>query len=158
MTKLHVVRPDPKLVIWLDPGKMTGWAMFEDMVTFSSGQADFDGIDDMINMWCGLMRDELWLGWERYLVTQGGGRSGSPEYSLEVIGATKSACRRNNVTVLQPMPSASRKLGDDLKLQRLGWRQPGMRHANDAANHLLAWLLREKRLPTHLTQKLFTPG
>jgi|SRR5690242_12797717 len=150
--------PDPKIVIWLDPGKMTGWAMLEDMASFSSGQADFDCIDDMVNMWCHLMRDNLWLGWERYIVTQGGGRTGTPEYSLEVIGAVKSACRRNSVTVLQPMPSASRKLGGDLKLQRLGWRQPNMRHANDAANHLLAWLLREKRLPTHLTQKLFTPG
>lgn len=145
-------------MIWLDPGKVTGWAALERFTEFSSGQATFGEIDDLVNAWCFLSRERLWLGWERYIVTQGGGRTGTAEYSLEVIGAVKSACRRNNVTVLPAMPSSSRKLGDDLKLQRLGWRKPNARHANDAANHLLAWLLREGRLPPELQRELFTSG
>jgi len=144
--------------MWLDPGKLTGWAMLESTMMFSSGQGDFDETDDLVNTWARTMRADLWLGWEMYVVTQGGGRSGTPSFSLEVIGAVKSACRRHGVTVLKPVPSSSRMLGDESKLRRLGWWRPGARHANDAAMHLTAFLLRERLMPAEMSSKLFTPG
>jgi hypothetical protein len=152
------LRPLPEVLVWLDPGKLTGWAMLEHGESFLSGQGDFAEVDDLVNTWVFNLGSHLWLGWEMYVVTGGGGRFGSPEYSLEMIGAVKSACRRYRVTTLPPQPSAARKLGDDDKLRRLGWYRPGQRHANDAANHLLAYLLRENLLPPAQTERLFTSG
>ena len=143
-------------LVWLDPGKLTGWAMLDNQDGFHSGQEDFAGIDDLVNAWGRMFGVTLWLGWEMYIVTQGGGRSGDPAYSLEVIGAVKSACRRHLVHTLSPMPSAARKLGGDDKLKRVGWYTPGKRHANDAANHLLAYLLREGAITTTMKDQLFT--
>lgn len=142
-------------VVWLDPGKLTGWAMLDSTDTFLSGQEDFDHIDDLVNGWAALAGPGLWIGWEMYLVTTGGGKTGIPRYSFEVIGAAKSACRRHSATMLKPMPSSSRKLGDDPKLKRMGWWKPNHRHANDAANHLLAWALRENMLPVEYKDRLF---
>jgi hypothetical protein len=148
----------PDLVVWLDPGKMTGWASMDEYGNFSSGQSNFEDMAGAIESWCVIFGPALWLGWERYNVTQGGGKTGTPEYSLEMIGVAKWLCYHHGVTTLKAMPSSARKLGDELKLKRLGWRRPGMVHANDAASHLLAWALREKRLPQRLLDLLFTPG
>lgn len=147
----------PSLVMWLDPGLTTGWASLELGRVFDSNQAPFEDIGAMVTGWAESLGPSLWLGWELYNVTQGGGKVGTPKYSLETIGMLRWICHAHDVTVLKAMPSASRKLGDEVKLKKLGWRRPGMVHANDAAMHLLAWHLREKWLPPHLLQKI-TPG
>lgn len=145
-----VANEDPAVVMWYDPGLTTGWAYLENGQEFNSGQAPFEDIGAVLTTWAESLGRHLWVGWEMYVVTQGGGKVGTPKYSLETIGMLKWICHANDVTVLKPMPSASRKLGDELKLKKLGWRKPGMVHANDAAMHLLAWHLREKKLPQHL--------
>jgi hypothetical protein len=132
---------------------MTGWAYLENGVDFNSGQKPFEDIGDMLTGWAEILGPNLWVGWELYIVTQGGGKVGTPKYSLETIGMLKWICHSHDVTVLKAMPSASRKLGDEVKLKRLGWRKPGKVHANDAAMHLLAWHLREKRLSSALLAK-----
>lgn len=149
---------DSTAIVWLDPGKLTGWARLDAEETFLSGQEEFNRMDELIDHWTAIGGPGLWLGWEMYIVTPGGGSVGTAHYSLEMIGAARSACRRHGTTVLRAMPSSARKLGDDAKLRKLGWYRPGHRHANDAANHLLAFLLRERLLPGHLARSLFTPG
>lgn len=141
---------DPSLVMWFDPGLTTGWAYLENDVSFNSGQCQFEDVGSMLTTWAESLGPSLWVGWELYNVTQGGGKSGTPKYSLETIGMLRWICHANDVTMLRPVPSASRKLGDEIKLKKLGWRKPGAVHANDAAMHLLAWHLREGRLPRHL--------
>lgn len=145
---------EPSLVMWFDPGLTTGWASLEISALFDSGQAPFEDIGVMLTSWAEALGSRLWVGWELYNVTQGGGKSGTPKYSLETIGMLKWICHSHDVTVLKAMPSASRKLGDELKLKRLGWRKPGQVHANDAAMHLLAWHLREKKLPPYLLSQV----
>lgn len=141
---------DPTLVAWYDPGLTTGWATFGSDHIFESGQAPFENIGTQLTTWAEALGRHLWVGWELYNVTQGGGKSGTPKYSLETIGMLKWICHANDVTVLKAVPSSNRKLGDELKLKKLGWRKPGKVHANDAASHLLAYHLREGRLPRHL--------
>jgi hypothetical protein len=140
--------------MWYDPGLTTGWAYLENGQAFNSGQAAFEDIGGALTTWAESLGPSLWVGWELYNVTQGGGKAGTPKYSLETIGMLKWICHAHDVTVLKAMPSAARKLGDEVKLKRLGWRKPGKVHANDAASHLLAFLLREKRVPLHLLEKI----
>jgi len=145
---------DPSLVMWFDPGLTTGWAYLENDREFNSGQCQFEDVGAQLTTWAESLGPQLWVGWELYNVTQGGGKSGTPKYSLETIGMLRWICHAHDVTVLKAVPSASRKLGDEVKLKRLGWRKPGRVHANDAAMHLLAWHLREKRLPPHLLSRV----
>ena len=145
---------DPLLVQWYDPGLTTGWACLAADGTFDSGQLSFTEIGEDLVRDAEAYGPALWVGWELYNVTQGGGKVGTPKYSLETIGMLRWICHAHDVTVLKAMPSASRKLGDELKLKKLGWRVPGKRHANDAAMHLLAWHLRENRLPPDLLSKI----
>lgn len=148
----------PLLVMWFDPGLTTGWASLHHDGFFTSGQGTFEEVGDQLTASADVYGPSLWVGWELYNVTQGGGSAGTPKYSLETIGMLKWICREHGVTVLKAVPSSNRKLGDELKLKRLGWREPGMRHANDAASHLLAFMLREKRLPPHLLGKVLGSG
>ena len=149
-----VANEDPAVVMWYDPGLTTGWAYLENGREFNSGQCRFEDVGSALTTWAEALGRHLWVGWELYNVTQGGGKSGTPKYSLETIGMLKWICHANDVTVLKPVPSASRKLGDELKLKKLGWRKPGLVHANDAAQHLLAYMLRTGRLPAHLLERI----
>lgn len=147
---------DPRLIVWFDPGLTTGWATFGSDDVFDSGQDRFEDVGEALTCWAQLLGPSLWVGWELYNVTQGGGKAGTPKYSLETIGMLKWICHSHGATVLKAMPSASRKLGDEVKLKRVAWRTPGKVHANDAASHLLAFMLREKILPPHLLSKILS--
>jgi len=86
----------------------------------------------------------LYLGWEQYVVTQGGGRGGDANQALETIGIARWLCAEYHCTLLKPMPASSRVVASLDLLKTLGWYLPGKVHANDATRHLVAWLLREK--------------
>jgi hypothetical protein len=142
-------------VIWLDPGKMTGWASLGSDMSFSSGQLDFFNLGHELESYARFHNNQLAVGYEQFIVTPSTVAS-DPEYSLEVIGLVKWIVYTYNCTMLAPVPSASRKLGmDGGKLQKLKWHKPGRVHANDAAAHLLAWLLREGKTPLPLVAELF---
>jgi hypothetical protein len=151
-------RSTTRFVVWLDPGLTTGWATYDlSQHEFKSGQGDLFATGTRLTSLAKWYRGGLAVGWERYLVLPGsGGITGTAEPSLETIGMARWICLSHGVTVLDPVPSAMRKLGGDDKLRRLSWYHPGQRHANDAANHLLSWFLRSGTLPGHLHGQLFT--
>ena len=154
MAKVNVPKHFER-VIWLDPGKLTGWASLSSEMSFSSGQLDFFTLGNDLESYARFHHNQLAVGYEKFIVTPSTVAS-DPEYSLEVIGMVKWIAYKYNTTLLAPVPSASRKLGmDGDKLQKLRWHKPGQVHANDAAAHLLAWTLREGRTPMHLAAELF---
>lgn len=142
--------------VWFDPGLTTGIAWCDITGEFSSTQLDFIGTGRWLEGHLRNRAPSIAVGWEQYIVTSGGGRSGTPGPSLETIGMIRWLCNWHRVKVLPPQPASARKLGDDGKLKRIGWWNPGHRHANDAANHLLADCLRRHRLPGTLRDRLFT--
>lgn len=146
----------PDVVMWLDPGLMTGWSMLMYGKDFDSGQCQFIDVGELVQQYGRTYQNSMSVGWERYIVTSGGARTGTPEPSLETIGMVRWLCYENNVTVLNPVPSAMRMLGSKDKLKTLGWFKPGKQHANDASMHLLSWMLRERNLPSSLSSQLFT--
>lgn len=145
-------------VIWLDPGETTGYANY-DLATgeFFAGQLRFHGIGRMLTTYSELWGVSLAVGYERFIVSSTGSKYASPEWPLKVCGVVDWLAYLHGYTLLPAMPSSSRNLGrDGDKLKRLGWWTPGQIHANDATAHLLAWLLREGKLPPHQVSKLFT--
>ena len=155
---VHLVKnndiDDDPVILWIDPGLTNGWAVWEgETFSFCSGQCDFFQLGEMVNDMGNQIGPDLWVGWEHYIVVRGA-KSGTPKYSLEAIGALRWICHFNECTVLPAMPSASRKLGDALKLKRVGWYKANQPHSNDAASHLLAYLIRERRVPDHLLGKI----
>jgi hypothetical protein len=147
----------PQTVLWIDPGGTTGFAWVEhtpDGYVFDFAQAvgteaaarqawkiinwdreEFDRSDPA----------RVWVGWEQYIVTAGGGRSGNPAPALEVIGALKWLCYNAGARVLPAVPASHRAVMTTDALKAAGWYRPGVPHAMDAARHLGAWVLREQQ-------------
>jgi hypothetical protein len=146
----------PQTVLWIDPGGTTGfaWATHTwDGYEFDCGQrtgtesaATF--VNSLLSAHTGNVNDvfgTVWVGWEQYIVTSGGGRSGNPAPALEVIGAVKWLCYNAGARVLPAVPASHRAVMTTDALKAAGWYRPGVPHAMDAARHLGAWVLREQQ-------------
>lgn len=144
----------PLCVMWFDPGRTTGYAALYAGERFASNELSPRATAAFADVAARAFGPHLWLGWERYVVTQGGGRAGRPEHALEVIGVLRATCERHGVTMLQPAAAGTRVIATSDMLRRLGWYRPGRGHANDAACHLLAWALRARALPPELASRL----
>lgn len=147
----------PEFAIWLDPGLTTGWATLLHGEVFDSGQGILPEIGELLEDYGAIYRDRLALGWEQYIVTSGGAKGGTAGPPLETIGMARWLRYKYEMQILKPVPSAMRTMVTAQMLKRLGWWCPGLDHANDAARHMLAWLLRQKLLPEHLGAVLFGP-
>jgi hypothetical protein len=146
-----------RTIIWVDPGKSTGWALWNTLGTFISGQDDAFNVECELHTVVSTAAHRLEIGWEQYLIT--GGRVKHDDGALLVIGYLEWITRYFNCAVLKPMPSSARNLGrDGSKLEILGWHVPGRRDANAAAAHLLAFLLREGLLPQETLHRLVSEG
>lgn len=154
---------EPELLVWFDPGKTTGWASYAFATqTFRSGQVgDTDGVlaTFLESLYSGnetFPAEGVAVGYEMYLVV-GGPRAGTSEHSEKAIGVIRGTAKRCGYTLLPPQPGSARKLGGPVMLRRMGWYVPGQRHANDAAMHLLSYLMKQKPMPYPVRRKLF-PG
>lgn len=149
-------------VVWFDPGKTTGLAGLTNGTAFESDQLlDLAILETYLDCWFvhhGV--DRMTIGWELYLTTSGGGKSGTPKWAHEAIGAIeqsiKALRRRWDVEVLAPQPASARRIITDRILKELGWYKPGMPHANDAARHLGAYFLRCAGQPPRPLLDVFT--
>lgn len=145
-------------VLWFDPGETTGYAMYDiRRDEFRAGQLTLTGVGEMLTSLVHDQAVELAVGYERFIVTDQGSKYASPEYPLKVCGIIDWLVYHHRYTMLKAMPSSSRNLGrDGGKLHKLGWWTPGKVHANDAAAHLVAWLLKTRKMPQHRIAQLFT--
>lgn len=149
--------PRPRFVIWLDPGTTTGVAWYDTTTEkFGSCQVATETLR-------GLLEERLApypgehaaLGYETYLAL-GGPRAGDPGPSNKAIGIACDVVEGHGAVLLKPMPSSARKIAAyDNRLHKLGWHKPGRGHANDAAQHLLAWILRTPPVPLRIKRALF---
>lgn len=135
----------PYEVLWLDPGRTTGYAELCPGPRVITGEKR--GIESVGLFIDGFCQGGRAIGWEDYL-----GSGGSPRYAFEVIGVATYLALRSRCRILDPAPAASRVVCSDEALKRLGWWKPGHEHANQAAKHLVAWLLRN-----HLMMEVLEP-
>jgi len=145
------------VIVWVDPGESTGWAVWTGDGTFVSGQDDAYHVESQIYRSLMAHAPRLEIGWEQYLIT--GSRVKHDGSALRVIGFLEWVTRYAGCRTLKPMPSSARNLGQDGdKLRKLGWHAPGRRDANAAAAHLLAHLLRDGLLPQAMLRQLVSEG
>ena len=145
------------VIEWLDPGKTTG-AAFLDMETgwFSAGQYDSDELSRHLFAMSTTYGSRLRLGYEQYLAA-GGPHKGTSKHSQGAIGVIEDQVECHGITLLKSVPSSSRIVASPAFLRRMDWYTPGKQHANDAARHLLAFLLRQHPVPAFVRERLF-PG
>lgn len=154
----EVVTNGPTFIAWADPGLLSGLAWVDlDDGTFSSWQYDNRQLDKQLNSMADRFGDRMSVGYERFIVTSGGPRTSSPEHAQRAIQVIEDFAHKRCIPLLPPQPSSARKLGQVVYLRRLGWYKPGKAHANDAAQHLLAHLLKMSPMPHEIRTKLF-PG
>lgn len=148
----------PYMVIWVDPGLTSGWASLTNKQDFGSGQFQKEELGDYVDRFAHPLGPMISIGWEDYNVTSSGSKYGTPGPSLKVIGMLERICHHRGAVALKTVSSSSRNLGTIAKLKSLGWYSPGQKHANDAAQHLTAWLIRTNHvdLPQPLRDILFT--
>jgi hypothetical protein len=140
--------------MWLDPGLTTGWALLAAGM-FSSGQEDFAHMGMLLEALAEQHGEKLAIGWEQYIVTPGGGVTGTANPPIETIGMAKWIAQWHECQVLKEVPSSFRIVAQPHMLKKLGWYKPGQDHANQATRHLMAWMLREKLMPMELYTALF---
>ena len=133
------------VVLAYDPGETTGYAVWgypEGEMSF--GQAPwFDAATWSMTYVEALVEAyEVQLVSESFVITQRTLRTSRENWSLEFIGILRWLALRytGNELVLQS-PGNAKSFGSDARLNALGWRQKGRPHANDAARHLLLYLV-----------------
>ena len=130
-------------IIAMDPGKTSGWAMWDNHGHhFESGEDDFYHMAQRLHVAGKMMADKLHIVTEAFLITVNTAKNTQATWSLELNGVAKyvsmAYCDAEATVQLQ---SAAKRFGSDDRLKSLGWHKPGKGHANDAARHLLLLLV-----------------
>lgn len=139
---------DP-IIVAVDPGKMTGFAMFgfpADQI--NTGQGSWMQIARWIDAFTKAASDQardVRLVSESFVITQATLKKSRENWSLEFIGLLRywSESRLSRELTLQS-PSQAKSFCDDDRLKKIGWFLPGNVHANDAARHLLLYMVENK--------------
>jgi hypothetical protein len=148
---------DRTFIVWADPGLMTGLAWYDlESDTFGSGQYNRIDLRDQLERFAAFSARMI-LGYEKFIDTPGGRKTSTPEHAHRAVQVLEDFALEHKVAVATPQPSSARKLGQVVYLRRLGWYRPAKAHANDAAQHVLADLLKRRPMPQAIREKLF-PG
>lgn len=138
------------MIIAVDPGKRTGLASLrlEDAGRpgfFESWELDcweaVDWIDRRLHKVTELVCEDYIITMQTLKKTRG------ENWSLESIGALRYLTRRADVPFTLQQPGDAKRFATDTKLDRMGWHRPTAGgHADDAARHLLLYMVRTNRL------------
>lgn len=141
----------PHKLLCLDPGKTTGWCLFEDGHLTKWGQVDDCYDDKNINV-KGLtdLFNELqpdFILYEDYRVYNNklDRHSFSPVMTVRLLGVIETYCQMNNIPTHKQMATTAKNFCTDAKLEQWGFWQRGMRHARDAIRHGCYFLLFYKK-------------
>lgn len=145
-------------ILWIDPGKMTGLALYvpelaakdHQMAGFPPGfwaaEEEFeragDHIEGITMRWNITMR----AGWEHFRV-----HSRTPgddaHHAIEMIGVARRAIMKAGCVQLGPAMPDQRLVAKPALLEAVGWWLPGRDDAQSAAQHMLAYMLRTGMVP-----------
>lgn len=132
--------------MWVDPGKDTGIAAWHPRWDRAFvWEYEFERAGDMIEYICRAYGQPL-VGWEAFHINPKTPPADA-HHAIEMIGVTRRAAIKNKCVILTPADPNQRKKATPAMLKALDWWLPGKDDAQSAAQHLLAWLLREGNLP-----------
>jgi hypothetical protein len=137
----------PPMVLWGDPGKMTGlaWLLAGGSI-FQVDEYPFDEACFQIEQWCAYQGPLLTVGWEAYRPRRGVPQDDA-HFALEVIGVFRYLSRKHHCTVLPEGQPHDPDAADRKILIALGWWTPGKKDAQSAAVHMYKYLHRTGNLP-----------
>jgi len=137
----------PPATLWIDPGKMTGLALYNrgERETIADERA-FLAAAAAIEQTCGWWGRRLWVGWEHFYI---GPKTPSADahYAIEMIGVARMWALRFHCVILPHAAPGDRNVATQKMLEALGWWRPGKDDAQSAAQHLLAFMMRTGNLP-----------
>lgn len=136
-----------KLIIAVDPGKMTGWAVHANDESLIAGELEWyeflRWIEEYVEAAIALHYD-VTLVCESYVITLATIKKSRQYWSLEAIGCLKYwSMRHLGKELTLQSPANAKSFSTDEKLKNLSWYVPGSGHANDALRHLLLYLVTE---------------
>lgn len=155
MSRVHVLA--------IDPGKVTGVALFSrdgvsEPVLEWSRELEQDQVAETFRevLWNPIMRHNVAIVCERFIINAQTVRNSQAPYSLEVIGILKQCLLDNGKTMddifFQP-PANAMAMFDNKKLKKLEyWHRGGDGHALDAIRHGLVRLVAMGWKPVRLLE------
>jgi hypothetical protein len=128
-------------ILFLDPGKLTGYAKLDDGQFFRSGECSAREVGGIVEGHCETQCTAV-IGWEKFdIMPQTWMMKGSAE-TIEVIGVIKYVGQKFGAIFTPPVARQAKKQVPDGMLKAMGWHRPGHGgHANDAARLLLSWMI-----------------
>lgn len=123
-----------RLIIGVDPGKVTGLAWLIDDVFMSSEYSSMNActtIDSLIRVYG--EQDAVIIAVERYNITQQTTKLTRQYDALEVIGVCRWIACLHDAQFLLQSASGAQRCGNRDVLRTLGWWKPGGDHLNKAA-------------------------
>lgn len=134
------------LVLTLDPGETTGWALFDRGQLVECGQWRTLNPSTLANDIAAISAARGPLDrivYEEYRVRGNKFKEhvGSEVITIQHIGAIKVVAAELNIPLVKQTAGMAKGFATDAKLRRWGLYQPGLRHANDSIRHGCYWLL-----------------
>jgi hypothetical protein len=140
----------PGLLLCLDPGDTTGYAVFRAGVLKASGQFRVDPttLAKFHSLMSHYKPDLLVV--ENYRVYQHKLKqhANSTVPTIQYIGAIRSFAQLLGIPIVFQWAFQAKGFGTDYRLRELGLYQPNRRHANDAIRHAVYWYIFHPRQAT----------
>lgn len=141
----------PERLLCLDPGKTTGWCVFEKGQLTKWGQVEncYDDknidIKGMMNLFEEIQPDFILYEDYRVYNNKLERHAFSPVMTVRLLGLIETYCQMNNIPSHKQMATTAKNFCTDAKLEAWGFWQRGMRHARDAIRHGTYFLLFYKK-------------
>ena len=148
------VDPSNTLVVAVDPGKVTGIAVW-DPAELGNRPGAYE-VPSRVKVY--RVFDDI-VSWgrpgtvviERFTIKPGVVNTNQPD-ALMIIGAIESTATRVGWPVEFQLPAAAMSWATNERLRRVGWWVRGKEHANDALRHLLLWTYAHNLLPEEIKE------
>jgi hypothetical protein len=148
----------PPAVLWIDPGGMTGLALYQSqpyrssipepgLPRFTAGEHDFLPACQQIHAICGYWGPSLAIGWERFTITSTTHKLTPQPEATWVIGVCRYLAAKYSCRVLPEAQQHTPEPFEQEQLKALEWWKKGEDDSQSAAAHLLRYLVRANELP-----------
>jgi hypothetical protein len=144
----------PSHLLWIDPGKMTGFAYLYPGSVFGAYELAWDEACRELELFCVSEKNRLSVGYERFTILPSTHKLSPQPEAYEFPGVIRFLVHKYGCRLLPPALPAERTMATAAELETLGWWPPGLDDAQSAAQHLLAFLKREHCVPPELETKL----
>lgn len=129
------------MILALDPGGTTGWALISTSLGMERRAGQIEGRFQVYNWFEGLALSAVQaVVCERFTINAHTARKTPQLDPLYIIGHIEARCWQLGVPFYLQSPTEGKSFGTDHKLKALGWWVPNQDHAQDALRHLLTFL------------------